>query len=170
MIQSAPARDNWIDAVKGVTISLVAFHHVYVGVREHLGINDAFAYFYFLWGAVYIFLRSGAFELGRNPTSFFTLALLSSGFLFSTLYLVREKISGRLFSAIGRRSLYVYLMHFVPAAGFRILAVRLGISDPSLIILLGTIAAVATSVLIYEGIRRTPLRFLLERPKFLTLA
>ncbi|MCD9029523.1 acyltransferase family protein [Luteimonas sp. BDR2-5] len=320
----ADARETWIDSVKGLTISLVALHHVFVGVRENIGVPAEvshwyaastsirmplfflvagffaaksvqlplrkfidskvlhFFYFYLVWGIVYVVLRDGFasgvlgfiqngflkiilgsylwflyalslsfiilrvtsrispiiqiaifsafsaqiiifhqdsqniilktlkiypffligtyasewirnfavisnwpqalglglgmilsylavgfFGLNSSAVLFYILAFFAIGTSLSSVYLLRNSFIGRMFSYIGERSLYIYLIHFIPAAGFRVLAEKLGIRDAFSIVLLGTVVSIGLPIVIYNSLFKSRLKFLFVRPAVL---
>jgi uncharacterized membrane protein YcfT len=106
-------------------------------------------------------------KLFMVPPVYYAMALCGCGAVIALIHLNQTHAPARLLAGIGRRSLYVYLTHFLPAAGFRILLQKLGIHDPVAIILIAWPLAVASCLLFYEMARRTPLRFLYERPALL---
>lgn len=106
---------------------------------------------------------------GLDAPRFYILALVSAAAIFPLMYSLRETAIVGIFSFIGRNSLYVYLMHFFPAAGFRELSVRLGFDDKVFIVLVGTIVSVLVPLLVYFCLRNTWFGFLFSRPKFLIL-
>ncbi len=67
---------------------------------------------------------------------------------------------------IGKRSLYVYLAFFVPGAAVRILLTKTDvIQNGDLIALIATLVAVATPLIGFKLIEKTPLAFLFVRPE-----
>jgi uncharacterized membrane protein YcfT len=98
------------------------------------------------------------------PPVYYGMALCGCSAVIALIHLNQARAPARLLAGIGRRSLYVYLTHFLPAAGFRILLQKLGVHDPVAIILIAWPLAVASCLLFYDVARRTPLRLLFERP------
>ncbi len=65
----------------------------------------------------------------------------------------------------GQHSIVIYLSFFVFMAASRIVLLRLGIvSDAGLVSLMVTFAGVLGPILLFWAVRRTPLKFLFERP------
>ncbi len=71
---SSKARETWVDAVKGFTISLVVFHHVFVGVKNAIGIPEWVVDIYMLTTPI------------RMPLFFWL-----RGSMLKSQYLVKEK-------------------------------------------------------------------------------
>jgi len=112
-------------------------------------------------GLAAIALRDRLFMV---PPVYYGMALCGCGAVISLIHLSQAHAPVQLLAGIGRRSLYIYLTHFLPAAGFRILLQKLGFHDPVAIILIAWPLAMASCLMFYEVARRTPLRLLFERP------
>ncbi|MGY8898399.1 MAG: acyltransferase family protein [Paraglaciecola sp.] len=327
MLNTMRDRETWIDSVKGVTIIMVVFHHVFSGIKTSIGFSDLitdiydltspirmplfflvagffarksihgelnkfinskvihFAYFYILWSAISIFTRASlsrftnndvfysdfltilwhptftlwflyslliafvlarlmrnlpvAFQLGLAlvaavyvihtipsgefilvkrtlrllpfflfgvyysesirtwvcKTNFWRPVILGSGFLLLAsiahaygspddaayffpmaglaiatvmciIFKMRNTIIASGLSFVGERSLYIYLMHFLPAAGFRVVLLKLGVDiHPLSLAIVCTIASVFGCILMYEILKNLfPFKYLFERP------
>ncbi|MFL6799578.1 MAG: acyltransferase family protein [Xanthobacteraceae bacterium] len=71
----------------------------------------------------------------------------------------------------GRNSIVVYLAFFLPMAASRALLLKSGlVSDIGAVCVLVTLAGVAGALAWFWAVRRTPLRFLFERPDFFRFA
>ena len=67
----------------------------------------------------------------------------------------------------GRNSIVIYLAFFLPMAAARVALLKLGfITDLGTISLIDTASGVIFPLVLFWGVRNTPLRFLFERPRF----
>ncbi|WP_220807769.1 acyltransferase family protein [Noviherbaspirillum aridicola] len=72
---------------------------------------------------------------------------------------------------LGRHSIVIYLGFVIPLGVLRIFIHRsAGIVDPGTVALATTIGSIAGAVLLYQAVRRTPLRFLFARPAWTHLS
>lgn len=109
------------------------------------------------------------FNVIHHPLMYFSLSAVSAFAIISiSVYAVRQGAAG-LFTFVGAHSLYIYLTHFVPAAGVRIVMMKLGIDSPVLIFPVALVIAVAFGIVFYRIVKDTPLRFLVIRPEFFRL-
>lgn len=77
----------------------------------------------------------------------------------------------RFLALAGSRSLVIYVAFFLPMAATRILLVKLGwIDDVGTVSAIVTAAALIAPLLLHAIVRRTPARFLFERPAFVRLS
>ena len=320
-------REQWIDAVKGLTIILVVFHHVFQGVQTSLGFSDLtleiysltnpirmplfflvagffakksiegklskfietkvahFIYLYVLWSVISITIRSALSSFTNNNVQYtdilnifweptftiwflyalliafvvaritralppiiqiigaLTLAILvdnipdGSNILLKTIklypffiigvycsYLIRKGIENKsaliffagttlyivgtallfkyeielksfiyyiiaafgvsslmaavrllgnikfIFNALqysGERSIYIYLMHFLPAAGSRVILEKIGFTEPMIITLVGALISVLSCLAVCEVLRRFEVtNILFQLPRF----
>jgi uncharacterized membrane protein YcfT len=71
---------------------------------------------------------------------------------------------------LGRHSLVIYLAFFLPMVAARMVLLQTGlITDPGLVSLIVTVAALLGPLALHAMVKRTPARFLFERPAFVTL-
>jgi uncharacterized membrane protein YcfT len=103
----------------------------------------------------------------QNPLLYYPMAASSSAAIMALVYLARQTPIMALFGYIGERSLYIYLLHFLPAGGTRILATRLGLAEqPWPVIFAGTIASIIFCLIVHRLIGQLWLfRYLYERPR-----
>ncbi|MFN3986896.1 MAG: acyltransferase family protein [Rhodocyclaceae bacterium] len=105
--------------------------------------------------------------IGLGALLYYLLAFWSIGLFCSLIFLaVKFRPVERVLGYVGSRSLYIYLMHFVPAAGVRIVGVKLGMGDhPLLLAVLGTLIAVSLCLAVHRVMARYwPDSFLFKRP------
>jgi uncharacterized membrane protein YcfT len=71
----------------------------------------------------------------------------------------------------GEQSIVIYLAFFIPMAATRILLIKTGVvRDIGAISAIVTVAAVTGPLVLYWIVRRTPLRWLFERPRWFSIA
>ena len=71
---------------------------------------------------------------------------------------------------LGQHSIVVYLAFFFPMIFSRKIILDLGLSsDPGTVSLATTVAAIVGALIIYWVVRKTPLRYLFERPSWAKL-
>ncbi|GAB3028473.1 acyltransferase family protein [Bowmanella dokdonensis] len=101
-----------------------------------------------------------------NPLLYYPMAILSSAAIMCLVCKLDRTAPGRLLQYVGERSLPIYLMHFIPAAGVRVVATKLGFADyPVMILLVGTPVAILACLGVNAWLKRTPrLTFLIRRP------
>lgn len=137
-------------------------------IREYASSSDPKKVFAWMSFFAFVYFCIGL-RGSLDAVSFYILAFVSAMAILCLMYSVRDTVIGKGFSFVGKNSLYVYLMHFVPAAGFRELAVRIGFDDRTFIVIFGTIFSVLLPLVVYFCLRNTWLGFLFARPIFLKL-
>jgi uncharacterized membrane protein YcfT len=127
-----------------------------------------------LWG----FINGAMVATGAADLPFLSLALgfMGAGAVVAAAALIAEHNNNifRPLRACGRHSIVIYLAFFLPmataCAGLPIAAAKAGIAlDPGTLALLVTLCGVVGALAWYWAVRRTPLRFLFERPALLRL-
>jgi uncharacterized membrane protein YcfT len=109
------------------------------------------------------------FNAIHQPLMYFSLSAVSAFAIISlSVFTVRTGAAG-LFTFIGAHSLYIYLTHFLPAAGVRIVLMKLGIDSPAIIFPVALVIAVAFGIVFYRVAKDSPLRFLVFRPELFRL-
>lgn len=108
----------------------------------------------------------------KQPVNWFYYYLLAAFGITSmmkAMYMLRA--IKPVFSAlryVGERSMYVYLMHFLPAAGSRVILTKSGFSDPILITLVCTLISVLSCLIVYRLVSKLiPRNFLFIKPEFI---
>lgn len=102
-------------------------------------------------GISYFLLSMLVFKkwLEMNFFLYYSMAILGALFFMTFVRILSpENAIFRGLSFVGARSLHIYLMHFLPAAGFRVLLVKSGMSDPLYIIFLGTFFSVLSCIFV----------------------
>ena len=119
---------------------------------------------------------NGALALGSDPAADLPgvgfalgvagiLAVVAVAALASTTRLAAP------FSYAGRHAIAIYLAFFLPMAASREILVRTGlVEDVGLVSAIVTLCAVIAPLVLKRIVRRTPLAFLFERPRFARLA
>ena len=102
---------------------------------------------------------------------YFISALSASFFIMTSTKLLDGTWFTSLFERIGQYSLYIYLMHFLPVAAWRMVLVKAGIiSNPVLLILAITMLTIPTCILGYLCIKQIPqMVFLIKKPNWLNI-
>ncbi|MGP9801286.1 acyltransferase family protein [Rheinheimera sp. NSM] len=104
-----------------------------------------------------------------NSVHYYVMALLGCAAVMSLIYVTKNTfLVSRVLTYVGERSLYIYLMHFVPAAAVRVIGVKLGFeSYPLLMSLIGTLISVGLCLIVFKVLQSISiLKFLLEKPSF----
>ena len=98
---------------------------------------------------------------------YYPLAALGACVILTLMYRLNNRRLGKIFTIIGGYSLYIYLIHFFPAAGSRKVSSFLGFgNDPAFTILLGTILSIIFCIIAFKIFANISfLRFLVTRPK-----
>lgn len=105
-----------------------------------------------------------------RPVVFILLSGLSIYAVFCFLALNQENVVGRFFAFVGTYSLPIYLMHFLPVPGSRIVMVKLfGVTNPWFLLALAVALGVAFGIVGYLILVKTPLRILFEKPAWLSV-
>jgi uncharacterized membrane protein YcfT len=122
-----------------------------------------------LWGTLNALLVSGGYA--EWPVISLTLGLLGAGAIITLAALLAKT---RFFDALrycGENSIVIYLAFFVFMAATRVVLLKTGvISDIGLISVIVTVAGVIGPLMLFWLTRRTPLRFLFQRPERFWLA
>lgn len=103
------------------------------------------------------------------PPIYCAIALLSAFVLMRGCRVIAPTTAGQALRFVGERSLPIYLLHFLPAAGARVVMNKLGFTQPYLIMVVGLPLSLIFCVVAYEILRRTPLNVLFVRPRALTI-
>lgn len=133
------------------------------------------------WGKTIAVLLAAAglltFRVAQGDTAPPILTFLTAAACCLALCLLSAQASfsagsaGRLLAWIGQRSMPIYLAHILAASGTRIVLQKLlGIHDPSIHLLLGTLAGLIGPLLLYALAPRIGLSFLFTPPGKLRLA
>lgn len=124
-------------------------------------------------GAGFTLLAVIAFFYGSPDQAiyFFPMAALAIATVMCFIFFIRSSKIASGLSYVGERSLYIYLMHFLPAAGFRVVLLKLGVDvHPLLLALICTAASVASCILVYEIFKNIyPIKYLFKRPSLFYL-
>lgn len=111
----------------------------------------------------------GAAAAGRPPASLVLGLFGALGLVIVSVALAQSRIAGPL-AALGRKSLVVYLAFTIPMAATRLLLVKTGlIADVGLASLIVMVAAVSAPLLLEMALRRLGVRFLFEKPGWISL-
>lgn len=110
-------------------------------------------------------LTARHYDLIHEPLVFFSLSALSAGALIGLSVNLVSIGWGALFTRIGENSLYIYLVHFIPAAGVRIVMMRAGISDPLTIFVVAVVVSVILGIAFRYATRGNVLRILTQPPR-----
>ncbi len=102
---------------------------------------------------------------------YYPLAALGACVILTLAYRLSDRRLGKVFTIIGGYSLYIYLIHFLPAAGSRKLSSFFGFgNDLAFTILLGSILSILFCIFAFKTFNNINfLRFLVSRPKSLRL-
>lgn len=122
----------------------------------------------FLVGSVVRFYSADLLnDFIRNEVLHLVLSFISAGAVMSIVYIFTKHKPNKTLNYIGTHSLYIYLLHFLPAAGFRVLLLKTGlIEDKFLLIVITTILSVYFCILSYKIVLKIKkLNFLFVRPK-----
>jgi peptidoglycan/LPS O-acetylase OafA/YrhL len=110
------------------------------------------------------------YELMYEPIIFFVLATGASFTVMSFSNAISSNWLGQTFKFVGKYSLYIYLMNFLPTAGVRIVFAKLGLNAFTLTsALIGTAIAVIVSIVAYEIAMKTPFKFIFRIPRWLDI-
>lgn len=96
-------------------------------------------------------------------------ALLGIASAIAIMSNMADSVIGRLFQFVGGYSLPIYLTHFLPVAAIRIVMFKLHLRQPLLVYVSCIIGSVLFGMVAAEISKRSPLRFLFDRPKRLRL-
>lgn len=121
----------------------------------------------FLLGSAIRFYSDGILsDFVRNELLHLVLSFISASAVMSLVYLLTKHKPNKTLNYVGSHSLYIYLLHFLPAAGFRVLILKTGLIENSfLLIVMTTILSVIFCILSYKIIIKIPkLNFLFVRP------
>jgi uncharacterized membrane protein YcfT len=104
----------------------------------------------------------------ETPHVYYLTSAFTAATVMSTMFLIQHSLLGRVFAFLGAHSLYIYLLHFFPAAAGRIAAHRLGLdSHVWLTIAFGTVFSVIFCLVAYFVANKIPgLRYLYRTPDF----
>tara|TARA_R110001583_G_scaffold195466_1_gene373981 strand:- start:6486 stop:7496 length:1011 start_codon:yes stop_codon:yes gene_type:complete len=102
----------------------------------------------------------------NDPLFFYPAAFCSSMFFLTAFRMAQESKVLNVFNFIGKRSLYIYVMHFLPAALFRIILSKyMGVENKFVIVTVATISAVVCCIIVYETFKNVSyIKYLFERP------
>ena len=119
-----------------------------------------------LYGAVTVYAY--LFRSIEKPYVYYPSAILAAAVVMSVMFLLRNSLFGKTFGYLGRHSLYIYLLHFLPAAGARVLGKHVGLAQHVwLNIALGTVLSIIFCLLVYYVAIRVPvLRYIYRDPNF----
>lgn len=116
---------------------------------------------------VYFFVEAG---IATRPLFGLLAAFGGGAATISLLSVAADRGRLKWLAYIGQRSLYVYLAFFLPGAVVRIGLAKTGIiENADIIALTATIVAVATPLIGFKLIEKTPLAFLFVRPQMFRL-
>ena len=98
-----------------------------------------------------------------SPMLFYLSAVSASIFYLVFFKTLENTFFNYIFKFVGERSLYIYLMHFIPAAGYRVVFQKLGLGDNLVFLtIVCTLLSVITCIAVYEMLRK----FSFSRPLF----
>ena len=104
----------------------------------------------------------------NNPVYFYPAAFCSILFFLNLFKLLSKFKVVFLFDFIGKRSLYIYVMHFLPVAAFRVIFNKLfGIEHLGVLILTSTFCSVCCCIIAFEAFKNIKfVEFLFKRPNW----
>lgn len=114
-------------------------------------------------------LVSSGFVDRKASNLYYPVAMITNLLIISICFLIRNSRTADFFAYLGERSLYIYLLHSVPAAGFRILGVKLGFEDiPHIIVLVSFFITMLLCVIVYEITKNIRfLQWIYQTPRFI---
>ncbi|WP_170773984.1 acyltransferase family protein [Ruegeria lacuscaerulensis] len=106
---------------------------------------------------------SGGFE--KLPLVYFSLSALSASAIIGTVVLASNAGKAKWLVTIGSFSLYIYLTHFLPVAGTRIILSKiLGITEPLVVIPLSVLGALVFGIVFCKVLTGSRLQWLIKVP------
>lgn len=107
----------------------------------------------------------------HEPILYYSIALLSSGLIMSLIYYFRNSLFFIILTKIGSKSLFIYLMHFLPAAALRVLILKLDLPLSLLFItLICTCVSVALCLIVYKLLKDFPfIKYVFQMPNVIKI-
>ncbi|MEE2024474.1 acyltransferase family protein [Alkalimonas mucilaginosa] len=160
-------------AIKLFPFFLVGLH--FSSVIRFL-VSSKYNFLFLACSFLYLSCSLVVFNTGLQPSDwyvYYSMAPIGILLVMSTVFLISKYMKPVFFvlNYTGQRSLYVYVMHFVPAAACRPLLTKIGFTDPLIITFIGTLLAFPLCLLAYEITKNVSiLKFLYKRPDVFTLS
>jgi uncharacterized membrane protein YcfT len=154
-----------VKTAKLYPLFIIGVHYSYL-IRNRV-VNSSYVIF-FIVTALYVAGALFAYQYSIKLTSYLYYVMAGFGVLsLMTAINILENVKPifNTLQYVGKKSIYIYLMHFLPAAGARIILIKFGFNDPLLIVLLGTLISVLSCLVVCEVINRIKgANFLFQKP------
>ncbi|MBO9447286.1 acyltransferase family protein [Ruegeria sp. R14_0] len=112
---------------------------------------------------------AASWDLQKIPIVFFSLSALSAAAIIGAIVLVSNAGRAHWLVVVGSYSLYIYLTHFLPVAGTRIILTKIvGVTEPLLVIPICVIVAVVFGIAFCRILTGTRFEWLIRLPKWLS--
>lgn len=144
----------------GIYFSKIIRHIINSSKKNLISILSLITFICIAW---LVFEGFGAFN---DPLFFYPAAFSSSMFFLTTFRIYQNLKLLDMLNFVGKRSLYIYVMHFLPAALFRVILNKyLGIENLFVLVSVTTIASVVCCIITYEVFKNVNyIKYLFVRP------